>query len=451
MPEAEIHLKVSLPSDNLDVNQIVILVQEAVEQIGPLLMSWYLEASQNRMLDEVLGGKWGHANQAEASWACPECHSQKGFKRRGSRSRVLRKSSLGRVSFKLRQVTCSHCGKTFSPFLPRLGMRRYQVSTTEFQAKAVRVACQTSYARCASHLSELAHVQVSATAVHAWIQAKGEQVVFDVEQADGQPVLLDSTKVRATDKKTGCSLNLGVSVQGRCWRNGRTQLKVYPVCFGVNEPWVETARSLARVKPARILFDRHDAFVDWLNDTFPDVPKQRCRWHLVTQLYRALWRDGLRKTQADVWMGKLGKIMYHPDCPVQHSRHDLMALIAELRQQNLTHGAYYLAAAEPYAFTYREHPDGMFFDERTAEPHAISSTSPIERQIREINRRTDIGARWSVPGVRNLVSLDLARRFDPGQWSTLWGLPQKAPSNFVAGKLRIMRVGMQPTANVKTT
>ncbi|MFO7742113.1 MAG: hypothetical protein R6X31_07350, partial [Anaerolineae bacterium] len=63
-----------------------------------------------------------------------------------------------------------------------------------------------------------------------------------------------------------------------------------------------------------------------------------------------------------------------------------------------------------YTFTYRERPVGIFSDDEGRHPQAIKSTSPAERQMREINRRTDVGVRWSIPGVKNLLALDLARR-----------------------------------------
>ena len=418
-------------------------------QIGPMLVRSYLEAIQDQVLDGALGGKWIRG-AGEAPWTCPRCRSGKGFRRRGSRTRVVRKSSVGRVSFRVRQVTCRGCGKTFSPLLPMLGLGPYQVSTGEFQAKAVKVACQTSFARCSAHMSELAGAEVSASAVHKWVQQTSKMVVLDVGRAHGRPVLLDSTNVRATDRKTGCSLNIGLSILGRYWRNGRTRLRAYPVCFGVNEQCIKTAQPLALVKPARILFDRDDGLVDWLEDTFPDVPKQRCVWHLVTQLYRTLWRDGLRKPQSRMWTESLSQIMYHPEGDVESSRRELKGLIVQLAQHNLKYAANYLKAAEPYAFAYRQHPDGMFFEESNGEARAICSTSPVEREIREINRRTDIGARWSTDGVHNLVLLDLVRRYDLEQWNSLWHL-----SNGFAGTVTVEetspRVGTQPGENVKTS
>jgi hypothetical protein len=149
----------------------------------------------------------------------------------------------------------------------------------------------------------------------------------------------------------------------------------------------------------RVEFSVEQGLTVWLKDTFPDVHKQRGIWHPVTQLYWPLWENGLLKSEAGAWIGQLGNIIYHPEGDVQHSRTELRDLIAQLLKEDLSSAARYLAAAEPYAFTYREHPDDMFYDEQSLEPRAISSPSPLERQMREIDRRTDIGVRWSTAGV----------------------------------------------------
>jgi hypothetical protein len=451
MLKVEIHLKLSVPLDELDVNEVIALFQEAREQVVSALVADYLETIQDQILDETLGPKWADTEQMEAPWICPECWSGRHFKRRGSRSRVLRKTSLGRISFQLRQVTCCRCDSTFSPFTAWLGLEPYQVSTSEFQAKTAELVCQGSYARSARHIQTLNRVSISATALHRWVQTKGVEVILDSNQADDRPVILDSTRVRAGKNKRGCNLNLGMSVEGRGWTGGRPRLSMHPVCFGVGESWSQTGHPLTQHRPARLVYDGDENVTHWLENTFAEVPKQRCVWHLVRQLYRVLWEDGLNKSQARVWMNELDQILYLPEYSVQRSRAELSALTEQLRDQDLPHAATYLAAAEPYVFTYREQPDGMFFDEHRNELLAISTTSPVERQMREINRRTDVGARWSIPGVTNLISLDLVRRFDPDQWRSLWKLPQRPFSSLSVVKLP-MRVDVELlSSNVKTT
>jgi hypothetical protein len=63
MPKVEIHLEFSVPSDRLNVNQIVALFQEVKAQVVPALATCYLEATQDLVLGQTLGPKWADAAQ----------------------------------------------------------------------------------------------------------------------------------------------------------------------------------------------------------------------------------------------------------------------------------------------------------------------------------------------------------------------------------------------------
>lgn len=450
MPKVEIHLEITVSSEPSDVNQVIALFQQIQARIGPAMVASYLEATQDTALDEVLGSKWANEPQRQAPWVCPRCRSREGFRRRGSRSRTLRKSSLGAVPFALRQVSCNQCQSTFSPFVEWFGLEPYQVSTTEFQAKAVRVACQATYARSVAFVRDLAGVDVSATAVHGWVQSRGAQVELDTDRADGQTVILDSTMVRAGPNKRGTDLNLALSLEGRRWTGGRPRLEIHPVSFGVGEAWAQSGRELTRHQPARLVYDGDEAVTHWAERSFAKVPKQRCIWHVIRQLYLPLREDGLNKSQARVWMAQLHEILSQGHEPLPRTRAGIKTVIQKLGEEGYSHGARYLERAEPNLLTYLQSPDGMFFDEPRLQPCAIRATSPVERQMREINRRTDVGARWQISGVANLIGLDLVRRFDPDQWNTLWRLPRPEPFESLDVKLQL-RLSVRPPPNVNTT
>ncbi len=55
----------------------------------------------------------------------------------------------------------------------------------------------------------------------------------------------------------------------------------------------------------------------------------------------------------------------------------------------------------------------------------------MEREMREVNRRTDVGARWSVSGIMNLVRLRLAKRHHPDDYGRLWSPLRKPASTTV--------------------
>jgi hypothetical protein len=41
----------------------------------------------------------------------------------------------------------------------------------------------------------------------------------------------------------------------------------------------------------------------------------------------------------------------------------------------------------------------------------------LERVMRELNRRTDVGVRWSIEGLRRLLMIKLQHKYHQGPWS----------------------------------
>jgi len=452
MPEVKIHLELILPAERLSVNALIALFQQLLRQLVPQLVAAWLGAWQDLELTRWLGPRWRPAQGRPTPWVCPTCQSRQGFGWRGSRSRVLRKTSLGRIPFELRQVTCQTCGKTFAPLAELLELGPYQVSTTEFRARAAETSCQVSYQRAATMVSRAPLVaSVSATAIHAWVQQQGAQVVFEVHLADGHPLLLDGTKVKAGSEKRGVPLNLGMVLLGRTTAGGRPRLLKGVVAFGVDASWATTLKPLAGTQPERITFDGDPELETVIETLWPETPLQRCLWHLPHQLYRALWENGVSKADSRPMETRLAELVYHSST-VQQARAAYQVLRDELSLEGLTRGACYLRDAQPHVFTFREHPEGLFTGRPWIERcQALLATSPLEREMREIDRRTDNGSRWSVPGVRHLVGLDLVRRYDVAQWQRLWKLPDtlQPPGSVMILKVQAETLG--PALNVKTT
>ena len=44
-------------------------------------------------------------------------------------------------------------------------------------------------------------------------------------------------------------------------------------------------------------------------------------------------------------------------------------------------------------------------------------TGVLERVIREMNRRTDVGVRWSISGIRAILMTKLQRKYAHGPWA----------------------------------
>jgi hypothetical protein len=150
------------------------------------------------------------------------------------------------------------------------------------------------------------------------------------------------------------------------------------------------------------------------------VPIQRCWWHLPRALRWALYADKAPSAWAN------GK------------RAELVALLHRVARERLTHAqaldAYdvfvatvtaeghhaageLLAGARDQVFTCLR-PEVRAKLAHLGGPELGSGV--LERVMRELNARTDIGgSRWSVDGLRDLITVQLARITNHPAWTTL--------------------------------
>ena len=429
MLRADVHLAISLPETSLNVNLLVAIARQLVARIAGAVMSQMLLQAQERMLNRVLGPPWSRQPQEIAPWRCPKCQSNHGFHRRGSRGRKRLRTGVGDVEFDLLQVTCQKCGATFSPFVHLLGLARWQQSTPEVQAQVVARTLDQPYNKSVRESDSSLASPFSAMTAYRWVQTGGAQVQIKPEaELEGATFLFDGTKVKAGDNPRGVAMHLGIAVTGREQHHGRPQLQIKPLAFGVRQPWEDTLAKLSDLKPDRILYDGDEALRDELHRLFPEAKFQRCLWHLSRNLYWALYRDGWQKKPIEGWQKAVNRLIHYPDLSPKEAIRCLRKMIAQLRRRGGEHGAAYLESALEEVFTYRLHPEGFFHErENQALGQAMIATSPLERQMRELNRRTDVGARWSISGLRHLLGLRLVFAFDPVQWHRLWNLPNAIP------------------------
>ena len=117
---------------------------------------------------------------------------------------------------------------------------------------------------------------------------------------------------------------------------------------------------------------------------------QRCLWHLVHQLKHFLWLDGLPHQQKEPYVKELIDILFKSRT-TQIMKEQYQRFLEKLRTNQLLNSFEHLKNAQDEIATSRDNE----FNYHT--------TSPVEREMREINRRTDIGVRWSIPGIENLL------------------------------------------------
>ena len=306
--------------------------------------------------------------------------------RRGWRTRKVR-TSRGTFDIRLAQVSCRQCQRVFRPYALRLGLPSARRFLAEVEEKMIHLATQLPYARAQDILSRLNGIQVSPKTIR-------QRILLKAEEERAQPILrkvshslVDSTKVRAGEKSGGEHVHMAISVERGPLLHGRPTLKktLLDLSLGGARKLKEV---LSRLHPERLV---HDGFLD-LSECAEKV--QRCRWHLPYEIRMFLHYDGLKWRYTVPLATELREILW---CKTP-SAYDQFAL--ELRSQGFRRSAKHLENARKEIFTYRGDSGFRF-----------TTTSPLEREMRELNRRMDVGARWSLQGAESMLWVLFRRRF----------------------------------------
>ena len=312
---------------------------------------------------------------------CPSCGVNEHI-RKGWRLRSLR-SSRGRLVLLVLQARCKCCGRTFRPFTEALGLPFYRRFTDELVDKAVSLAIQMPFHRSSDVLQALTAGSLSSEGIRRKIAEKAESIAFDHDLSD-KTILVDSTKVKAGAKERGLPVQLAITAAPGPRVAGRPTIEKKLVHLHVGD--IELLRDrLAFIRPDRIV---HDGDVDF-SGCADHV--QRCRWHLVHQLKHYLWQDGVPFKDRAPYQNRLHDILFREWTTAPRM---LSTFIKDLEAEGCITSAGHLRKAQDETFTYRI--DNNF---------TYSTTSPLEREMRELNRRADIGVRWSEKGIENLLKV----------------------------------------------
>jgi hypothetical protein len=223
----------------------------------------------------------------------------------------------------------------------------------------------------------------SAEGIRQKIAAKAKTVVLREDTSD-KTVLTDSTKVKAGAKERGASVQMAITAEPGPLVAGRPTIRKELVHLHVGD--VEPLRChLEALRPQRLVHDGDTDFSDCADSV------QRCRWHLVYQLKHYLWQDDIPHEDRAAYQGRLKDILFGEWNTAPRM---LGTFIKDLEAAGCTTSAEHLRNARSETFTYRA--DGNF---------AYATTTPIEREMRELNRRADVGVRWSVKGVENVLKV----------------------------------------------
>lgn len=396
------------------------------EELPAAALAAALEELQDRLIDRVCGPKWLPVRDLPAPFGCPGCGVMSDFARKGKRTRLRRlDTAAGVVHLRLANVGCRSCGRVFAPLLLMLdlsGKRR----TDRLMVELAELASQMSFARAGAVAASFG-LTASAGRAHAAVADLAP--LLDGIGRPGTPaaptgadvVILDGTGMRASPRRLGVTCNIALGLTGRGGPRRRRRAETALLGLTLNQSWSDMAEQLRGLAPpAVVVVDGELAITALAETVWPDVPIQRCWWHLPRALRWALYADKAPHAWANAKRG------------------ELVALLHRVARERLTH-AQALAAYDTFAATITAEGhhraeellagarDQTFTclrpDVRARLAHLGGpelGSGVLERVMRELNARTDIGgSRWSVEGLRDLITIQLARMTNHPAWTTL--------------------------------
>jgi hypothetical protein len=389
------------------------------------VLSAGLEQVQDTLIDKVCGPRWLPVRNLPAPFACPGCGVMQDFARKGRRTRPRRiDTAVGTVLVRLANVGCRDCGRVFAPLLLMLDLSRRR-RTDRLAVDLAELSAQMSFARAAAVATGFglpaspgrAHQAVADVA--PLLESVGHA---ELDLRPGPPVvILDGTGMRAGPRRLGVACNIALGLTGREGPRRRRRAHTSLLGLTLDQPWATLGPHLAQIPaPVMVVVDGELAVTRVAEHAWPEVPIQRCWWHLARALRWALYADKAP----------------HPWAHAK--RAELTALLQAVARERLGHTAA-LDRYDRFTDTVRaeahhaatELLDGARDQVFTCLLPAVRTclaflggpelgSGVLERVMRELNARTDIGgSRWSVAGLRDLVTVQLARMTQHPAWTTL--------------------------------
>jgi hypothetical protein len=359
-----------------------------------------LEAFQDEFVISVLEGV---AELVCERKGCGVVHRGRGtIVRRGKRPRKL-KTSSGVLEFALKQVTCRDCRRTWSPFGQMLGLAPRQRIAEELERKLVECVTDLPYGKTCRLAEAWLGASVSPKTLHRCVQERGSRVCFTPAAEPTKVVQADGTKVPAGKSERGMEVRFSFQILGRHKEGGRTVVEKRIAGWGVGPGGWKDALPPG-IATEVIVTDREKGLPELLAKHFPELRHQHCEWHLSHTLNHLLYLDGVKLAERKVLKAELSKIVWGKT--ITNRRERYAALCGQL-------------ACYPKAHTMLvDAMQNVLFDV----PSRERTTSVIEREMREINRRSDVGVRWSERGIDNLLRLRAAKRINKDDFERVWSL-----------------------------
>lgn len=359
---------------------------DCIQEVATELISGWLKLVQEQTLSEWIGARWQPLPTAQRALGCPQCGSVD-VQRKCWRKRTLRVACFGAIPLPRRQVCCSDCGHTWMPFEEALKLPSGSHGP-KLLGQALRRVVDMSYQKAA----DVDPRGPSAGKLHRLVQ----QIEPPDEGDSVQTAVVDATEVPGWRSSKQLSLSLAHHIapatkqQDPSKRPPRRKRRLLAVAAG----------SEADIKPQLGSLDIqglvHDGKLD-LSSSATHVG--RCRWHIPYTVRYLLYKDGIKGKDNKNRVESLRERIW-----------DSQGIDGWLTSNSDARAACTHVKASL---------DGLHEMEDHPQDFTVQTTSHVEREMKELNKRFENGGGWTPAGAENLLWLHQLNRFEPKRFTQI--------------------------------
>lgn len=359
------------------------LVKHLQELVKPVLEK-LLKEMQRETLKHQLGPRYRSGNRFNNK-RCPECESR-AANRKTFRTRPVPVPKLGEVDVPKAYVSCRDCGRSWGPYDEELGLPENRQYGPEALLEPLKEAIRTTY-RKASNLFDWAPSPMT-----LWRRLTENPPETESVQGD-ETVLVDATRVPSRGDQTQWSLSVA---HGFTSEGGAESRTVVASVSGKEKD----------IKP-ELNGEGIDTLVHDGNLEFGPIARRpaRCWWHLPRQLRVLMHQQGTTDPTNRRLTRSFKRCLYALGFDEEKARRYLTKWAEVVRPLSET-AAQYVRGARDGIVQYLKAP-GAF---------ATHSTSWVEREMVELNKRFENGAVWSQHGSGAMLAHHQMLRHHPNTW-----------------------------------
>ncbi|MCK4823297.1 hypothetical protein KA005_46525 [bacterium] len=411
----DLQLKFTIPDSGLTINGIIQGIKESRSEIIGAIFQSLLKALEERGIKKMMSSEPGR-------------YVYNGHQRNARRLY----SSLGKFSYRFRQLKDSKEGGTFAPLPEVLSLPAYDHYLDDALEPGIGLAVHTSY-RCSSN--EIKRIQgqsVSHSTVHRRLQAFAEKCCQWPSMKDiaYRFLMADGTSVK---------------LQGPGGQDlGKAEMRWVLASLGSGNPfeligfWIDTDWSAIRKDlEERLNYDKLQLL---FSDGGPGILEnllregmehQRCQWHGKRDFPYLLYADGFKKAEQTELKEKLHSLpaMSITKLDLEKLQPEDYHLVEQMAEKTKKGFQELLEILSPDKYpkarvyiTNLSRSVTTFLDWWLEKQECISlNTNAIESAFsRVVNRIKRVGKRWSERGLLNWLKIALNKIFKPDNWPQVW-------------------------------